>query len=298
MINPLLAEPRTNKTTVAAPLLTLFTVLKPFEGEADTHQRNAIASWQALQPQVEIILFSDSDIPADIHVKFQCHHTSKTNEHGTPLLDDIFRIAASEGRGAARAFVNADIILDHRFVQATERLIQSEWKSWLAIGQRTELEMPADVDHANDDWIAECFKKIESDGTSASIVCKDYFVFPADLYQNIPEFAIGRGNWDNWMVWHSKTSQIPVVDISKAAPVIHQKHGYSHVTGGRMSVYVSGPEARENQRLAGGRNLIAGSTPDWRMDEAAVHKIRFGALQFGKDLFRFARLLGNMAGRI
>ncbi|GAA5509418.1 hypothetical protein [Novipirellula caenicola] len=98
------------------------------------------------------------------------------------------------------------------------------------------------------------------------------------------------------MVWQSKTSQIPVVDISKAAPVIHQKHGYSHVTGGRMSVYVSGPEARENQRLAGGRNLISGSTPDWRMDEAAIHKVRFGVLQFGKDLFRFARLLGNMAG--
>ncbi|WP_442509421.1 hypothetical protein SH528x_000992 [Novipirellula sp. SH528] len=295
-MNSMLVTAKTKKRRVDAPLLTLFTVLKPFEGEADAHQRNAIASWRALEPQVEIILFSDSDIPADIHVKSQCHHISKTNEHGTPLLDDVFRIAASQGRGAVRAFVNADIILDQRFVLAADQLMQSEWKSWLAIGQRTELEMPADVDHDNDDWIADCFQRIESDGTGASIVCKDYFVFPVDLYQDIPPFAIGRGNWDNWMVWHSKSARIPVVDLSKVAPVIHQKHGYSHVSGGRLSVYVSGPEARENQRLAGGRNLLSGSTPDWRMDDRGVHKIQFATLQFGKDLFRFALLLGSMVG--
>ncbi len=278
----------------ASPLLTMFSVLKPFEGESDTHQRNALASWKALEPDVEIILVSDSTIPDDIHSDFRCYQSRKTNRFGTPLLDDVFALAAAEGQGQVRAFVNADIILDRRFVLAAERLLHSELKSWLAIGQRTEFEMPERADHRSTHWISDCFARLERDGTQASIVCKDYFIFSADLYRQIPAFAIGRGNWDNWMVRSSKASSIPVVDVSSVAPVIHQKHGYGHVAGGRLSAYVSGPEARENQRLAGGRNLLVGSTPNWRMDATGLHRIPFATFRFGKDLFRFANLLRTM----
>jgi len=290
----LLAEPTHEIARAVSPLLTLFTVLKPFAGEAEAHQRNAIASWKALAPEVEVILVSDSSIPADIRAELSCHRATKTNRYGTPLLDEVFRLAANEGRGAIRAFVNADIILDKRFVLAAEQLMNSGLNSWLAIGQRTEIEVPDSVDHGNDAWIADCFRRLDSDGTHASMVCKDFFIFPADLFREIPAFAIGRGNWDNWMVWQSKASQIPVVDISSVAPVIHQKHGYSHVSGGRLSAYVSGPEARENQRLAGGRNLLSGSTADWTMDATGIHRLPFATFRIGKDVFRFAALLRSL----
>jgi hypothetical protein len=293
-MNPILIEQEDMSACEVSPLLTLFTVLKPFEGEADRHQRNALASWKALEPDVEILLVSDSAIPADIRSEFRCHRAQKTNGYGTPLLDDVFRLAATIGKGGMRAFINADIILDRRFVLAAEQLLLSELTSWLAIGQRTELDMPEIEDDSNDDWIADCFGRLDSDGTHASIVCKDYFIFPAALYREIPAFAIGRGNWDSWMVQSSKASSIPVVDISSIAPVIHQKHGYSHVAGGRLSAYVRGPEARENQRLAGGRNLLSGSTPDWRMDATGLHRIPFATFRFGKDLLRFASLLRSM----
>ncbi|MCM2370254.1 hypothetical protein [Aporhodopirellula aestuarii] len=290
----LLAEPTRHVVDTRAPLLTLFTVLKPFVGEADVHQRNAIASWRALSPDVEVILISDSSIPADIRAECNCYRATKMNRYGTPLLDGVFRLAAEQGRGSMRAFVNADIILDGRFVRAAEQLLESGLKSWLAIGQRTELDVPEIVDHTTDEWIAECFRRLDCDGTHASIVCKDYFIFPADLFRDVPAFAIGRGNWDSWMVWQSKASQIPVVDISEVAPVIHQKHGYNHVSGGRFSAYVSGPEARENQRLAGGRNLLSGSTADWKMDANGIHRLPFATFRIGKDVFRFASLLRSM----
>ncbi|TWU31975.1 hypothetical protein [Novipirellula artificiosorum] len=296
MMNSILTLPSREETKDAKPLLTLFTVLKPFEGEADSHQRNAIASWRALEPDVEILLVSNTRIPEDVRSQFHCYQATKINRYGTPLLDEVFRLAASKGRGAVRAFVNADIILDHRFVNAAEQLMQSKLHSWLAIGQRIELEMPNRIDHSDDQWISDRFQEIGSRGTAASSLCKDFFLFPADLFQDIPAFAIGRGNWDNWMVWKSKASHIPVVDISQVAPVIHQEHGYSHVPGGRMSAYVSGPEARENQRLAGGRNWLVGSTPNWRLDKEGIHPMRFATLRFSKDLLRVASLLRTMIG--
>lgn len=278
----------------AAPLITIFTVLKPFEGEADTHQRNALASWQLLGPDVEILLFSDSSIPADLRVQFTCLPCIATNEFGTPLLDDVFRVAADIARGSVRAFVNGDIVLDQRFTKSVRQLLDSDLSSWLAIGQRTEFDVPASMQHPVDGWVDLCFQEIETQGALASVVCKDYFIFTADLFQDLPAFAIGRGNWDNWMVSHIKSSGIPVVDITAVTPVIHQRHGYAHVSGGRGAVYVSGPEARENQRLAGGRHLISGSTANWRFDRAGVRPVRWTSWTLCKDAFRFAGLLLRM----
>lgn len=287
------SQPKDRKLS---PLLTIFTVPKPFEGEFDALQRNALASWLALGPQVEVILVSDSDIPPDLQQLCQCFRSSSRNEFGTPLLDEVFELSAHHGRGICRAFVNADIILDSRFVEATQRLVDSELEDWLAVGRRIEFEMPSRVSPSPecDEWVAECFAHSDSHGVKGSIVCKDYFVFPSHLFATVPAFAIGRGNWDNWMVSHSKSLGIPVVDIGEFAPVLHQKHGYAHVQGGRLSAYVRGPEACENQRLAGGRNLISGSTPNWRLDQAGIRRAPFSSLLFGKDLARFAALLADL----
>ncbi|QDV71507.1 hypothetical protein Poly24_52440 [Rosistilla carotiformis] len=281
----------------ARPLVTIFTVLKPFVGEADTHQRNALASWQMLGPDVEILLFSDTSIPDDLRARFTCLPCIATNELGTPLLDDVFRVAADIARGSVRAFVNGDIVLDQRFTHSVRRLQDSDLASWLAIGQRTELDVPAAVQHPAAGWLDDCFQKCETQGELASVVCKDYFIFTADLFQDLPAFAIGRGNWDNWMVAHSKSNGIPVVDITAVAPVIHQRHGYAHVSGGRGAVYVSGPEAKENQRLAGGRHLISGSTANWRFDKSGIRRVRWTSWTLCKDAFRFAGLLLRMLMR-
>jgi len=42
----------------------------------------------------------------------------------------------------------------------------------------------------------------------------DYFISPRDCFTDIPEFAIGRSGWDNWMIYHAIELGMPAVDAS------------------------------------------------------------------------------------
>lgn len=268
------------------PLLTIFTVLKPFEGEADLHQRNALASWSALAPDVEVLLFSDSDFPVDISSRFTCFRLEERSEQGAPLLNEAFKTAAERAQGRVRAYLNGDIIIDRRFVDAVRRLVASDLPSWVAIGRRTDCPAPFDEPAllSRQTRAGDLFSDTRRRGQPASIMCKDYFVFTPDRFRDLPPFAVGRGNWDNWMVSSSKSEGVPVIDIGLVAPVIHPMHGYRHVPGGRLSAYVTGDEARENQRLAGGRRLIHGSTATFRLSKTGIHRISMPVLSIIRDL--------------
>jgi hypothetical protein len=64
----------------------------------------------------------------------------------------------------------------------------------------------------------------------------------------------------------------------------------------RKHCYFSGPEARENQRLAKGKHVIAGSTSTHRLTDRGVVKKRWASvnLDFWMDLPRFGRLLRQL----
>ncbi|HMO13144.1 MAG TPA: hypothetical protein PKD64_01990 [Pirellulaceae bacterium] len=274
--------------------LTIFTVVKPFIGKSETHQRNAICSWLNLGPHVEVLLFFDSPIPDDLR-GVQSFEIQERNRHGTPLLSEIFQKANDVARSSVLAYINADIILGEDFLRAIRKLDDSELGEWLAIGCRHDLEVDSLINFENESsWQAELLESAASKTKKASIVCKDYFIFPKGLFEQIPDFAVGRGNWDNWIVAHAKSLGLPVVDISQCVTAIHQNHDYSHVKGGRFAAYVHGDEAKENQRLAGGRNLIRGSTPTWILNDEGVRKSRSGNWTFWKDSLNFLRLVGNL----
>ncbi len=76
----------------------------------------------------------------------------------------------------------------------------------------------------------------------------DYFVFPRKLYAPLPEMALGRFWWDNWLIWKAHTVGAAVVDATEVVLAIHQNHSYSHYTGGRDAM-LAGEEARRNCRL-------------------------------------------------
>jgi flavin-dependent dehydrogenase len=77
----------------------------------------------------------------------------------------------------------------------------------------------------------------------------DHFTFPRALYTDIPEFAIGRTGWDNWLVWAATAAGARVIDVTRFCPVIHQRHDYSHA-GGAATVF-AGEEARRARDLVG-----------------------------------------------
>ena len=292
------------------PTFAIFTLPKPFD---DPHvaciQRNAIASWKALGEDVEVILIGNETGIAETADELGAVHVNRVrcNEHGTPLVNDAFRIAIAATDAKVLVFCNADVILFQDFKQALTDIMQGDrFDEFLAIGRRTNLNLRQSIDFGNRLAVQKLLEQTASEGVLAPIVCKEYFAFGRDQFDNLPAFAVGRGNWDNWMVSQTKRNGVPVIDLSNQATVIHQNHDYRHVGSDsqtnqklkrpRKHCYVSGAEARENQRLGNGKHVISGSTASHRLTEAGVVKNRLAWLNlaFWTDLPRFVRLVRQL----
>ena len=73
----------------------------------------------------------------------------------------------------------------------------------------------------------------------------DLFMFPRGQYEHMPPFAIGRTSYDNWILWNTVASDIPLIDATDFVTLIHQNHDYVHAQ--KIDVW-DGVEARENRK--------------------------------------------------
>lgn len=284
------------------PILTIFAVPKPFGGATDLIQRNAIRSWSRLQPLVDVLLIGDEPGIKKAADEFGVRHSPdlRRNQFGTPLLSSAFETAHHESNSPMLVYCNSDLILLDDFVRSMQVIGGSKLAEFVAFGRRIDLSVDDEIDFDNEFAVEALLARSRRQGKYSSVVCKDFFAFNRGLYRNIPDFAVGRGNWDNWMVHAAKREKrVPVINISQMASVIHQSHDYSHVGKSRLSCYVTGYEAQQNQRLAGGRNLINGSTATWRMDSEGLRKVRLNRLNlsFWSDVPRFLKLLLSFTAR-
>ena len=284
------------------PTVTVFALPKPFGGKADLIQRNAIQSWAALKPDVEVLLLGDEAGIKETAEELGVRHISglQCNEHGTPLLDSAFQLAHQETTTDYLAYCNCDVILTRDFPNAIHQLSrESHFPHFVAFGQRTDLNVDRKIDFKQATQIQRLLQECQTKGVRASNVCKEYFIFNRQLYQNIPPFAVGRGNWDNWMIHSAKQTKVPVVNLSKMVTAIHQIHDYSHASLNRWGCYVSGTEAKENRRLAEGSHIISGSTATWRMTQDGPKKElpKLISPSFWADAPRFIRLVFDLLAR-
>jgi hypothetical protein len=228
--------------------LTVFSIPKGF---VDPHvsliQRNALASWRHLGPDVEVLMMGDDPGVAEAAREYGARHIRdpETSEFGTPLLDWAFGQAAANGSGEILCYVNADIILLDDFLVAVRRLPRS---AHLAIGQRWDCDIRTPIDFSGDDESLSTWA--HQNGTLDLGRGSDYFVFPRDTDFGLPPFAVGRPGWDNWMMGRTLEMGLPLIDITESVTVIHQNHDYGHVAARRGSDW-EGPEADRNRRLGG-----------------------------------------------
>ena len=265
--------------------LTIFAVPRSFKGHTGVIQRNAITSWTHLPDDIEILLIGDDDGVKEIADEFSIRHLPniKRNELGTPLLDSVFQLAHQHASAGMMMYLNSDIILTSSIGKMLKAIEQTEAERFLAIGQRYDFNQTELIDFCPE-WESRIEAKAKNCGTYASILCKDYFVFPSSMYHSIPSFSIGRGNWDSWMVAHSVDQGIPVFDVTEQLFAGHQNHDHLH-SGGRAKAYVTGAEAKANKKLAGGTNYVAGSVATHRITESGeIQRInRVPLLSFVRD---------------
>ena len=255
--------------------LTLFTAPKPF---IDPHiaiiQRNAIQSWCHLGSDVEVLLVGDEPGMAAVANEYGLRQLPDVarSEAGTPLVSSIFDLARHASTAPLLAYLNADILLLPDFVQAA-RQVSAQAERFLVVGQRWDLDVRNLLDFSPG-WESLLRQDIQQRGREHMPAGSDYFLFPRDLFAEIPDFTIGRAGWDNWMIFQSRQQGWPVIDATRAIMVIHQDHDYRHLPGGRP--HYEQPESRQNEALAGGtanlymvldsnKQLIAGKVrpPRW-----------------------------------
>lgn len=234
------------------PEITIFTAPKPFTNpHIAILQRNAIQSWLALGPAVDVILVGEEEGLAEAAAELGVRHLPNVarNALGTPLIPSIFDLARQASNAPLLAYVNADIILLPDFVETCRQAAQFK-REFLVVGQRWDLEVTELLDFSGD-WAARLQARCRESGKLHARMGSDYFVFPRALFADMPAFAIGRAGWDNWMIYHARRSGWLVIDGTESAQIIHQNHDYSHLPGGQPHYKL--PETFENIRLAGGR---------------------------------------------
>lgn len=236
-------------------LITIFISPKAFDREhIALIQRNAIRSWKALGADVDILLIGDDAGVEENAKALGVRHIRdvKRNSSGTPMLDDIFRIARENSDSPLLAYVNADIILKKDFVQTARSVMERE-KKFLLVGQRWDLDVQVDLEFP-DGWEDAFNQDLAARGRRHPAGGSDYFIYPRDIFTSIPPFAIGRSGWDNWMFYEARLKGWKLINCSKAINIIHQDHDYAHLPNGLP--HYRQPESAENVKAAGGKRTI------------------------------------------
>ena len=204
-------------------MLTLFATPKTFRDLISITQQNAIESWTRLKPRCEIILFGDEEGTNEVVTRLGIQQVSEVvcNEYGTPLLSDMFQKAQDLANHNLLCFLNADIILTSELTQAIPRI---PWTRYLMAGQRWDLDLSKPLNFTDPDWETKIISRAHSQGSLRRPGSIDYFVYPKGTWNHIPDFAIGRPGYDNWLIWRARSQGIPVVDATQTVTPIHQNH--------------------------------------------------------------------------
>lgn len=280
-------------------MLTIFSAPKPFQGQIDLIQRNALASWRALEAGVEILLLGDEPGLAQAAADFDAAHLDgiARNRAGTPRVDSIFSLARERARYELMCYVNADIVLlDDLLPSATQ--VSRGLRRFLIVGRRWDLEVQHSLtfDSAGRERLR---RQLAQAGRLHPPSGSDYFVFRRGEFVGMPPFALGRAGWDNWMIYAARAAGMAVVDATEAVTVVHQAHDYAHLPDGQPHYRL--PESDDNVRLAGGREMIFTiRDATWRLGSGGLRRQRLGAggAARGVEAAALARLGPGRAAQI
>lgn len=262
------------------PDLTIFSAPKAFRDHIGLIQRNAVRSWVALGPRVEVILLGTDEGVAEIAAEFGLRHVADidANDYGTPLLNSMMEKAKAAASAPFLCMINADIILTRDLLTFLDRL--PALPPALYIGLRSDIDLFDAIDFDDPQWESKLLDRVKTDGRfrgrgDDSFNGTDYYIYPRDLYETVPPFAIGRFFWDSWLIAEVLRKGGEVVDASHDLLAIHQNHNYGHVkSGGNVDFYEywKNPELNANFQLAGGFSDLMGPRD-------ASQKLEYGELK-------------------
>lgn len=224
-------------------MFTFFSIPKKFTGEFSLIQENAVLSWKSIQG-AQVILLGDELGVSQFAIRHEIEHIRNisTNTHRTPLLSDAFQLVRNIAVNDILVYVNCDIIFTSSLFRTIE-LAKKYFDKYAIVGKRTDAFINEKIIYQNN-WERYLLKLITNNSELHSKSGIDYFIFPKSVEITLPDFAVGRPSWDNWMIYNFLREQIPVIDSTELNLVVHQNHerGYA----------IYGTESKNNLYLAGG----------------------------------------------
>jgi hypothetical protein len=288
-------------------MLTIFTIPKPFREDAVILQQNAIRSWSQICPTCEIILCGNDPGVADTASAYGIGHIPDVacNEYGTPFLSSAFEQVLGVAKNRLLCYVNADIIFLSDLISSVRRVTFAQF---LMVGQRWNLHITEPIPFEEQDWERELREAALAKAALSPPGAIDYFVFPRSTVPELPDFVVGRPGWDNWFIYQFRASGVPVIDVTKTNMVIHQNHGYGHVSQRRKGTRWEGPEADHNLRLMGSEELAYTVLDSTHMltDRALLPAVEYKYLRrravrllySSRTLFKVARRLARFTNSL
>ncbi len=264
-------------------LITLFSAPKAFTDPVTARlQRNAIGSWSRLR-DVETLLFGDEVGLAEAAAELGARHDPGVarNPSGVPLVSSMLQLARQGSSSPLLCIINADIILTSDFVDAANQVFSlasepsagpqpAALRAFVLLSRRWDLDVPAPLDFA-EGWQERLQETARARGSLHRPTGSDFFLFPRDCYTEVPDFAIGRAGWDNWMIYKACREGWPVIDATPSMTIVHQSHDYRHLPGARP--HYDHPDTKLNTKLAGGPAATRYTVLD------ATHTLAEGRLQ-------------------
>lgn len=232
-------------------MISIFSIPKSFQDDhTNIIQSNAVNSWCQLGNSVQILLIGNDPGIREKCKELNLEHIEavENNEFGTPLLNSAFSLARKRARHKFLMYVNADIILLPGLLEYWNKLPGSDF---LVGGQRWNLDIKHRIDFSLSNWSESLNNQIESEGRLEPPDGIDYFLFPREIFFNLPPFTVGRVGWDNWMIYEARRRGYFMIDATKVIKIIHQTHDYGHLAGGLASRDTN-PEGKRNIKLAQG----------------------------------------------
>ena len=239
--------------------LTLFTAPKAFDGITDINQRRAIKSWAEIPGVGEIFLLGKEAGIAEFTTYLRATYPTVLIKHipdievsprGVPCIPSLFKTAIDASSNDWICYANSDVVLmkDIRFALL--------WLDKPVLVFGSHYDIPLDYQSHLNSLIERTWNEEDLRNRVAQIGGKihthglDYFIFHKSMFQNLKPFILGRGTWDNYLLYYAKrVDKAPLIDATKVITCLHQEHGYKSDLVMTPVGYYKGPEAIYNYRL-------------------------------------------------
>jgi len=247
--------------------MIIFSSPKPFHQATTPVQLSAMRSWAMACPLAKIFLFGDANnlLPICKQEGFFYGGSLPTTELGGEILSGMFVEMTDRHPEEVLLYLNSDIFLEPTLARSVQEL-ESLPKPWLGACRRWCLSSWEGETKKEKDLL-EFLKSLDSRGYYGTASALDLFLFRGIDLHAMPPFRIGHAGWDNWMIYHARCMDIPVIDLSSLVRACHCRHDYSYARGNTSPDRRDGPLEEENVRILGRdsrRFHLGHATHEWK----------------------------------